>query len=82
MRAEAAGVRYLHIVADLHLGCLSVSLVINSLQPDSRAAEWSRVFSVSVEEDLLTGVFPFCKPYLTPNRGGVEWGGERKKRKD
>lgn len=36
------------------------------------AAEWSRVFRVSAEEDLLTWVFPFCKPYLTSNRGGME----------
>lgn len=41
--------------------------MINSPQPDSSVAEWSCVFSVSVEEDLLTWVFPFCKPYLTPS---------------
>lgn len=81
-QVEAAGILYLCIVTDLHLGCLSVSVVINSLQPDNSAAEWSRVFSVSVEEDLLTWVFPFCKPYLTSQqrRGGMEWGAAEKKR--
>lgn len=35
------------------------------------------MFSVSVEEDLLTWVFPFCKPYLTlrQRRGGMGGGG-------
>ena len=57
--------------------------MINSLQPDSSVAEWSCVFSVSVEEDLLTWVFPFCKPYLTPRqrRGGMGWGGGDRKEK-
>ena len=45
------------------------------------------MFSVSVEEDLLTWVFPFCKPYLTPRqrRGGMGcrggWCGSDRKEK-
>lgn len=45
------------------------------------------MFSVSVEEDLLTWVFPFCKPYLTTRQrrgrmgGGGGWGsGDRKEK--
>lgn len=73
---QSGGVGVLSLTG-LHLGRLSLPAVINSIQADSGEAGWTRVFSVSVEEDLLTWVFPFCKPYLTPRRGG---GATEKKR--
>lgn len=61
--------------------------MINSLQPDSSVAEWSCVSCVSAEGggdgDLLTWVFPFCKPYLTPptEEGWNGVGSDRKEKR-